>query len=39
MGTGHGKTMLIEVQATMSAIEGKRVIIVYLNEYLAFWSA
>jgi hypothetical protein len=41
LGTGHGKTMLIQVIANMLALKfkNKNIIVVCLNDFLAFWGS
>lgn len=41
LGTGHGKSVLIQIIANMLALKykNKTIIVVCLNEFLAFWSS
>ena len=39
VGTGHGKSVIIQLLADMLAIQGKKVVIVCLNSFLAFWGS
>ena len=38
LGTGHGKSVIIQTLANMKSIAGERVIIVCLNYFLAYWG-
>lgn len=39
VGTGHGKSVIIQLLADLLALQGKKVVIVCLNGFLAFWGA
>ena len=38
LGTGHGKSVIIQLLADMQAMAGTNVIIVCLNRFLAYWG-
>ena len=38
VGTGHGKSVIIQLLADLLALQGKKVVIVCLNSFLAFWA-
>ena len=39
VGTGHGKSVIIQLLADMLALQGKYVVVVCLNSFLAFWAS
>ena len=38
LGTGHGKSVIIQLLADMQAMNGVQVIIVCINKFLAYWG-
>jgi hypothetical protein len=39
VGTGHGKSVIIQLLADILALQSKKVVIVCLNSFLAFWGS
>ena len=39
VGTGHGKSVIIQLLADLLALKGKKVVVVCLNSFLAYWGA
>ena len=39
VGTGHGKSVIIQLLSDILALQGKKIVVVCLNSFLAFWGS